>query len=141
MPQFGGGDVRLVAVNTTEDLEKCITILEDLHYPLAVVLRSTPPEARRLYDLLVDDIYDVVVTMQGVLEPDPEFFAVQDLFKIRANAELGDVSYDFLFKALELSALQPWLVRPARENLEIVLKKNFSTLVVWPMVAHYRLMS
>ena len=27
-----------------------------------------------------------------------------------------DVSYDLLFTALELSALQPWLVRPARES-------------------------
>ena len=27
-----------------------------------------------------------------------------------------DVSYVFLFTALELSALQPWLVRPARES-------------------------
>ena len=27
-----------------------------------------------------------------------------------------DVSYDFIFTALELSALKPWLVRPANES-------------------------
>ena len=29
---------------------------------------------------------------------------------------IADVSYDFLFTALELSALQMWLARPARES-------------------------
>ena len=70
-------DGSMTAVNTTEELERCIAQQKDSNYPLTFVLRSTPPEAQRLYDLLVDDIYDVVVTQHGVLETDPFFAAMR----------------------------------------------------------------
>lgn len=89
-------DGSMTAVNTTEELERCIAQQKDSNYPLTFVLRSTPPEAQRLYDLLVDDIYDVVVTQHGVLETDPFFAAMRDLFKDRVNIELRDCAQKLL---------------------------------------------
>ena len=87
-----GGNVDFNTVQVTNIAQLHSVVFEDCHQPYYLRGNFCRMEAQHMY--VREEVREVVYR--------------------NVNA-ISDVSYDVLLTALELSALQPWSVRPARE--------------------------
>jgi ABC-type multidrug transport system fused ATPase/permease subunit len=79
-------------VTTVEQVEALFKDLRDSEYPVTFVLKSTPPESLRIFDLVVDEIFEEPVTKQGISEMNAQFLAMRHLLGTRLSEEMRETT-------------------------------------------------
>merc|ERR1719191_490927 len=75
-------------VSTTHDVNQALAGIGDLNYPVSCILKNDPPEARHVYEILIDEVYDKVVTHVGISSTDARFQGTQELLIKLVREEL-----------------------------------------------------
>jgi ABC-type multidrug transport system fused ATPase/permease subunit len=82
----------LEPVNSTRELQQLISNLSHADFPVTFTLDSVPPEARRIFQLVVDNVYQERVAEQPVYsnEEKERFLQMESLLEKRIRTELEE---------------------------------------------------